>query len=155
MALLITFRISFNSIDLFFCLPYACFGKQKTDVSEEILSWYTLSLSADLYIHFHCLSWLRQAFWRKMIQSSAIRLILWLSQFKISSVFQPKDSWNLYIMREKWTSDLQLSAFSSWNSVNLLSSYNDDRTKNATLPSTDTHVRIKLREQILKISSTE
>ena len=58
-------------------------------------------------------------------------------------------------MRGKWTSDLQLSAFSTWNSLNLLSSYNDARTKDATLPTTDTHVNIKLREQILKITSTE
>ena len=41
-------------------------------------------------------------------------------------------------MRGKSTSDLQLSAFSSWNSLNLLSSYNDARTKDATLPTTDT-----------------
>ena len=41
-------------------------------------------------------------------------------------------------MRGKWTSDLQLSAFSTWNSLNLLSSYNDARTKDATLPTTDT-----------------
>ena len=38
------------------------------------------------------------------------------------------------IMSEKWTSDLQLSAFSTCNSLNLLSSYNDARTKDATLP---------------------
>jgi hypothetical protein len=94
-ALLLIFRISFRSIDLFFNLAYACFG---------------------LY---------------------------------------NKDSLNLHIMRKKWTSDLQLSAFSTWNSLNLLSSYNDARTKNATLPMTSTHVNIKLREQILKISSTE
>ena len=62
---------------------------------------------------------------------------------------------NLHIMRGKLTSNLQLSAFSTWNSLNLLSSYNDARTKDATLPTTDTHVNIKLREQILKITSTE
>ena len=37
-------------------------------------------------------------------------------------------------MSEKWTSDLQLSAFSTCNSLNLLSSYNNARTKDATLP---------------------
>ena len=92
-ALLLIFRISFHSIDLFFNL------------------------------HMHVLS--------------------------------NKDSLNLHIIREKWTSDLQISAFSTWNSLNLLSSYNDARTKDATLPTTDTHVNIKLREQILKISRTE
>ena len=59
------------------------------------------------------------------------------------------------LWRGKWTSDLQLSAFSTWNSLNILSSYNDACTKDATLPTTDTHVNIKLREQILKITRTE
>ena len=59
----------------------------KAYVSEEILNWHCLSLSlnADLCIHFYCLSRLRQASHRKMIQSSALRLRLWLSHFKISS----------------------------------------------------------------------
>ena len=59
----------------------------KAYVSEEILNWHCLSLSlnADLCIHFYWLSRLRQASHRKMIQSSALRLRLWLCHFKISS----------------------------------------------------------------------
>ena len=34
-------------------------------VSEEILNWQSFSLSADLCIHFHCLSWLSQASQRR------------------------------------------------------------------------------------------
>ena len=48
----------------------------KAYVSEEILNWHSLSLSTDLCIHFYCLSQLRQASQRKMIQSSALRLRL-------------------------------------------------------------------------------
>ena len=51
----------------------------KNLVSEETLNWQ--SPSADLCIHFYCLSELRQASQRKMIQSSALRI----SHFKISS----------------------------------------------------------------------
>ena len=48
----------------------------KAYVSEEILNWHSLSfcLSANFCIHFYCLSCLRQASQRKMIQSSALRL---------------------------------------------------------------------------------
>jgi hypothetical protein len=56
--------------------------RYKAYVSEEILNWHSRSLSADICIHFYCLSWLRQASQRKMIQSSFLRLRL--SQFKIS-----------------------------------------------------------------------
>ena len=57
----------------------------KTNVSQEILSWHSLrhSHSADICIHFYCLSWLRQARQRKMIQKSALWLCLRLCQFKI------------------------------------------------------------------------
>ena len=48
----------------------------KAYVSEEILNWHSLSLSADLCINFYCLSRLRQASQRKMIQSSALRIRL-------------------------------------------------------------------------------
>ena len=50
----------------------------KAYVSEEILNWHCLSLSlnADLCIHFYWLSRLRQASHRKMIQSSVLRLRL-------------------------------------------------------------------------------
>ena len=51
----------------------------KNLVSEETLNWQ--SPSADLCIHFYCLSELRQASQRKMIQSSAIRQRL--RRFKI------------------------------------------------------------------------
>ena len=59
----------------------------KAYVSEEILNWHCLSVSlnADLCILFYWLSRLRLASHRKMIQSSALRLRLWLCQFKISS----------------------------------------------------------------------
>ena len=50
------------------------FSGQKAYVSEKILNWHSLSLSADLCIHFHCLRRLRQASQRKLIQSSALRL---------------------------------------------------------------------------------
>ena len=58
----------------------------KANVSQEILNWHSLrhSHSADICIHFYCLSWLRQARQRKMIQSSALWLCLRLCQFKIS-----------------------------------------------------------------------
>ena len=61
--------------------------KLKAYVSEEILSWHclSLSLSADLCIHFYWLSRLRQASHRKIIQNLALRLRLWLCHFKISS----------------------------------------------------------------------
>ena len=57
----------------------------KAYTSDEILNWHSLSVSADICIHFYCLSRLKQASQRKMIQSSALRLRLWLCQFKISS----------------------------------------------------------------------
>ena len=59
----------------------------KAYVSEEILNSlsHSLSLSADLCIHFYWLSWLRQASHRKRIQSAALRLRLWLRLFIISS----------------------------------------------------------------------
>ena len=65
---------------------YFCFDQLKIllfflSKLKEILNWH--SLSADLCIRFYCLSWLRQASQRKMIQSSALRLRL--SQFKIYS----------------------------------------------------------------------
>ena len=55
----------------------------KAYVSEKILSLLSLrhSLSADICIHFHCLTSLRQASHRKMIQSSALRQRL--RRFKI------------------------------------------------------------------------
>ena len=58
----------------------------KANVSQEILNWHSLrhSHSADICIHFYCLSWLRQARQRKMIQSSALWLCLRLCRFKIS-----------------------------------------------------------------------
>ena len=46
------------------------------------------SHSAEICIHFHCLSWLRQARQRKIIQNLALWLCLRLCQFKIS--------WNPY-----------------------------------------------------------
>ena len=51
--------------------------------SEEILNWhcFSLSLNANLCIHFYWLSRLRQASHRKIIQSSALRQRLW--RFKI------------------------------------------------------------------------
>ena len=54
----------------------------KNLVSEETLNWQ--SPSADLCIHFYCLSQLRHASQKEMIQSSALTLRLWLCQFKIS-----------------------------------------------------------------------
>jgi hypothetical protein len=59
----------------------------KAYVSKKILNWHSLSLglSADLCIFFYCLGELRQGSQRKIIQSSALRLNLRLSQFKISS----------------------------------------------------------------------
>ena len=50
----------------------------KAHVSEEILKWPSLScsLSADLCIHFYCLSQLKQARQRKIIHSSALILRL-------------------------------------------------------------------------------
>ena len=59
----------------------------KAGVSEEILNWHSLclSLSADLCIHFYCLSRLMQASQRKMIQSLALIIRLRQCQFKISS----------------------------------------------------------------------
>ena len=83
-ALLIIFQNIFPLHIFFFYLAYACFGKEKTYVSEEILNWHGLSLSAEFCIHFYCLTQMRQASQRKIIQSSALRLRLWLSQFKIS-----------------------------------------------------------------------
>ena len=68
--------------------PMKCsFKWLKAYVSEEILNWHCLSLSlnADLCIHFYWLSRLRQASHRKMIQISALKLRLWLCHFKISS----------------------------------------------------------------------
>ena len=58
----------------------------KAYVSAKILNWHRLrhSHSADICIHFYCLSWLRQARQRKMIQKSALWLCLRLCQFKIS-----------------------------------------------------------------------
>ena len=58
----------------------------KANVSQKILNWHSLrhSHSAEICIHFYCLSWLRQARQRKMIQSSALWLCLGLCQFKIS-----------------------------------------------------------------------
>ena len=58
----------------------------KANVSQEILNWQSLrhSHSADICIHFYCISWLTQARQRKMIQSSALWLCLRLCQFKIS-----------------------------------------------------------------------
>ena len=57
-------------------LKYECSirWELKAYVSEEILNWYrlSLSLSADLCIHFYCLSQLRQAVQRKVIQTSAL-----------------------------------------------------------------------------------
>ena len=71
----------------------------KAYVSEEILNWHCLSLSlnADLCIHFYWLSWLRQASHRKRIQSAALRLRLWLRLFIISSdtpAFSLKESYS-------------------------------------------------------------
>ena len=62
-------------------------GCLKAYVSEKILNRHclSLSLSADLCIHFYWLSQLRQASHRKMIQSSALRLRLWLCHLKMSS----------------------------------------------------------------------
>ena len=57
----------------------------KAYVSEEILNWHCLSLNTDVWILFYWLSRLRQANHRQMIQSSALRLRLWLCHFKISS----------------------------------------------------------------------
>ena len=68
----------------------------KAYLSEEILNCHSLSLSlnADLCIHFYWLSRLRQASYRKKIQSSALTLRLWLCHFKISSD-TPTLSWLL------------------------------------------------------------
>ena len=62
------------------------FPPLKAYVSEEILSWH--SLSADLCIHFYCLSQLRQASQRKIIQSSALRLRLWLGLCQFKNLFR-------------------------------------------------------------------
>ena len=61
--------------------------KNTNSKSLCILNWHCLSLSlnADLCIHFYWLSRLRQASHIKMIQSSALSLRLWLCHFKISS----------------------------------------------------------------------
>ena len=61
-------------------------GCLKAYVSAKILNWHSLrhSHSAEICIHFYCLSWLRQARQRKMIQKSALWLCLRLCQFKIS-----------------------------------------------------------------------
>jgi hypothetical protein len=42
------------------------------------------------------------------------------------------DSLNLHNMSEKWTSDVQLLAFSTWHFLNSFSSYNNARTKDAS-----------------------
>ena len=97
---------------------------------------------------------------------------IWIA-FEPSNIwiaFEPSNNW---IVRTKkwmfqfdciwsrfWIQQTQILiivelAFSTWNSLNLLSSYNDARTKDATLPTTNTHANIKLREQILKITSTK
>ena len=57
----------------------------KAYLSEEILNWLSLSLSAELCIHFYSLSQLRQASQRKMIQCLALRLSLRLSRFFLIS----------------------------------------------------------------------
>ena len=58
----------------------------KAHVSQKILNWHSLwhSHSAEICILFYCLSWLRQARQRKMIQNSALWLCLRLCHFKIS-----------------------------------------------------------------------
>ena len=59
------------------------------------MNWHCLSFNADLCIHFYWLSQLRQASHKKKIQSSALKLWLWLCHFKISSdtlVFRPNSN---------------------------------------------------------------
>ena len=56
------------------------------------------------------------------------------------------------IMSKKWTSDLKLSAFSTCNSLNLLSSYYDARTKDATLPNDRYNYEYKIMTANLKNS---
>ena len=73
---------------------FTLFLDLKAYVSEEILNRHclSLSLSADLCIHFYWLSQLRQASHREMIQ----RLRLWLCHFKITSdnqAFKPRPCW--------------------------------------------------------------
>ena len=80
------FEQSFPISKSLFVMPdttLACWIKiiLKSHVSEEILNWHSLSLSADLCIHFNLISQLRQPIQRKMSQSSALRL----SQFKTTS----------------------------------------------------------------------
>ena len=53
-------------------------------LSEGILSCHSLSLNADLCIHFYWLSQQSQVSHRQMIQNSALKLRLWLCHFKIS-----------------------------------------------------------------------
>ena len=58
----------------------------KANISQKILNWHSLrhSHSAEICIHFYCLSWLKQARQIKMLQNSALWLCLRLCQFKIS-----------------------------------------------------------------------
>ena len=86
----LTFKTSFKSYIatklLLFFWPRESWMVLKANVSQEILNWHSLrhSHSAEICIHFYCLSWLRQARQRKMIQNSALWLCLRLCQFKIS-----------------------------------------------------------------------
>ena len=58
----------------------------KANVSQKILNWHNLrhSHSAEICIHFYCLSWMRLARQRKMIQSAALWLCLRQCLLKIS-----------------------------------------------------------------------
>ena len=74
----------FLPVFFYIIVPYASL---KAYVSKEILNRHCLSLSlnADLCIHFYWLSRLREASHRKMIQSSTLRQRIWPCHFKISS----------------------------------------------------------------------
>ena len=95
----------------------------KAYVSEEILNWHCLSLNADLCIHFYWLSRLRQASYRKKIQSSALTLRLWLCHFKISSD-TPTLSWLLLrILMNPLISDCHVRGQHYHSSENTILSY--------------------------------